>query len=524
MEESQINICNICANHFTDKERIRINCPKCQFECCSQCFKRQCMEGVDPMCMNIDCRAIFSEDFMYQFLSFNFMKGEYRKKRAEVILEREKSLMEATMPHVEKAILTEDLENKLNDLLLEKSNLKKRLSQIKKDIENQRNLIHQTSTATINTSDTLTYLKQGKQNYLKKCTVNNCRGYLNSQYKCELCKTTVCSKCFEPKNEGHVCNENDLKTAELLRKDTKSCPNCNELIYKISGCNQMYCTSCHTAFDWKTGKIVTGVVHNPHYFEYRRKNGNLDRQPGDIPCGGLPSIPDIIFKISQDNNIQVKSLENIYNLSLFRIDKILFGTNTNSNSNYYNNYNQQNSKILSQVNKESLEQLRVCLILIQFTTHIRHEMIPNYIITDNTFNINLKHRIKYLMNKIDENELKKQISIQYGKNNKKTDICNLYTTLATLLEEQFRIYINNEMNYTYEQFINESLQIIDYINNCFQNLTLKHKQSYPKILITKFGDHNSQKENYLKRKWDVSKINDLEITSINTSDYGNKYK
>lgn len=47
----------------------------------------------------------------------------------------------------------------------------------------------------------------------------------------------------------------------------------------------MWCTECRTAFSWKRGTIVTGVVHNPHYFEYmrRRNNGLIPRQPGDTP-------------------------------------------------------------------------------------------------------------------------------------------------------------------------------------------------------------------------------------------------
>ena len=55
---------------------------------------------------------------------------------------------------------------------------------------------------------------------------------------------------------------------EFLNKDTKPCPHCGTMIFKISGCSQIFCVDCHTAWDWNTSKIITGVIHNPHYYEF----------------------------------------------------------------------------------------------------------------------------------------------------------------------------------------------------------------------------------------------------------------
>ena len=62
--------------------------------------------------------------------------------------------------------------------------------------------------------------------------------------------------------------------AELIKKSTKNCPKCAVPIYKISGCDQMYCTECHIAFSWRTGEIDNGTIHNPHYFQYQREIAN----------------------------------------------------------------------------------------------------------------------------------------------------------------------------------------------------------------------------------------------------------
>jgi hypothetical protein len=59
----------------------------------------------------------------------------------------------------------------------------------------------------------------------------------------------------------------------MLKKDTKPCPKCNTPIFKIEGCDQMWCTQCQTAFSWKHGRIETGHVHNPHYWQYLQTQG-----------------------------------------------------------------------------------------------------------------------------------------------------------------------------------------------------------------------------------------------------------
>ena len=118
-----------------------------------------------------------------------------------------------------------------------------------------------------------------------------------SSYKCEVCKLFTCPDCFEvigySKEEHHECKEDNLKSAEMIKKETKGCPKCGVRIFKISGCDQMWCTECKVAFSWNTGKIVlNGQIHNPHYYNYLQQTeggvgGAAPRNPGDIVCGGV---------------------------------------------------------------------------------------------------------------------------------------------------------------------------------------------------------------------------------------------
>jgi len=124
-----------------------------------------------------------------------------------------------------------------------------------------------------------------KSQFVRKCADPECNGFLSSRWKCGLCDKWSCSDCHELKQDhDHKCDPNNVATAQLLSKDTKGCPKCQTMINHAGGCDQMWCTQCHTAFSWKTGQIET-KIHNPHYYEWRRKNGGLAREPGDIVCG-----------------------------------------------------------------------------------------------------------------------------------------------------------------------------------------------------------------------------------------------
>ena len=135
-----------------------------------------------------------------------------------------------------------------------------------------------------------------KKEFIMRCVKDGCRGFLSQAYKCELCFTYVCKDCMiekkEKNDDSHICKKEDVDTVAMIRKETRPCPKCGIRISKIDGCDQMWCTAteCGTAFSWNTGKIINGLIHNPHYYEWQRRNNNgvAPRNPGDNPCGGFP--------------------------------------------------------------------------------------------------------------------------------------------------------------------------------------------------------------------------------------------
>ena len=132
--------------------------------------------------------------------------------------------------------------------------------------------------------------------FIQKCPKDACEGFLSKQWKCGICDGKFCKDCHETKDDIHACNPDLVASIKAIKKEAKPCPKCASQISKIDGCDQMWCTQCKTAFSWNTGRIETHVVHNPHYFQWLRENGNIvPRAPGDAPnpmaaCGGVNAV------------------------------------------------------------------------------------------------------------------------------------------------------------------------------------------------------------------------------------------
>ncbi len=121
--------------------------------------------------------------------------------------------------------------------------------------------------------------------FTMKCPMEACEGFVGLDWNCGLCSTAICKDCREEKIRGHECDPEKRESIRALAKEAKPCPKCAAQISKIDGCDQMWCTQCQTAFSWKTGTIEHRI-HNPHYYEWMRRNGK------QIPVAGAPALND----------------------------------------------------------------------------------------------------------------------------------------------------------------------------------------------------------------------------------------
>ena len=316
--------CEVCCEPFNKSTRSQITCQFCPFKACSECSERYlCDTTEDAHCMA--CRKGWSREILVNNFSQKFVTKKYKRRREDLLFEREKSMMPATQPYVELEKKVRQLSaaiaaaqaqahkytieiNKIesqplgplavaNNMVTEFDALILRHSLGAAQRKIQNGIFCDITHLEWHQAQLLTRLHGGhveneKRAFVRACPFNDCKGFLSTAWKCGMCENWTCPECHEvkgaEKDAPHTCDPNNVATAQLLAKDSRNCPKCASMIFKINGCDQMYCTQCHTAFSWKTGRVETGQVHNPHYYEYMRAHGNLPRNPGDVPCGGMP--------------------------------------------------------------------------------------------------------------------------------------------------------------------------------------------------------------------------------------------
>ena len=292
--------CPVCYDKYTAHVRKPVTCPYCNFASCNVCTRKYLLEGVmDAHCMG--CRRAWNDEFLDLNFTKAFRTGPYKKHREDVLVEREMAILPTRQPRVEAKIkCNEHLEElkKVNAELLAWETERIKILRRSQRLQTQITRYTAESEGRAPPAWTLTEGEKAqpaeRAKFIMKCPDGECRGFLSSVYKCGTCQKWVCPDCLaikgKDKDAEHTCDENVKASVAMIIKESKPCPKCGERISKVDGCDQMWCTDCHTAFSWTTGQLVHGVVHNPHYYEFLRKQGNgvAPRNAGDVPCGGVP--------------------------------------------------------------------------------------------------------------------------------------------------------------------------------------------------------------------------------------------
>lgn len=420
-----MSTCSVCIEKINQTTRKLVKC-NCDYVCCKSCAKQFLLSiNEDVHCMN--CKVGWDRRFLLENFDNKFINGEYKIHRENLLLEKEMSLMPNTQAHIEKQTKLKELKNKRVEIKSSIKELKTQpadknaLKQLKIYLDNVNYEIQQIEKPQI---------AKKKVEIVKKCPNGDCRGFLTDSLQCGLCNIWTCKDCKEVKgiteDADHVCDKDILESVKTLTKETKNCPKCSYRIFKIDGCDQMYCSpefgGCGTAFSWKTGDIET-KIHNPHYYDYLRKvnNGDIPRNPDDIVC-------------------------RVYDMHSACSDIV---------SKYYRRRSASGIDVITIVKK---------------ITHMKYVDLPRYVSNKN----NLDIRIKYLKNKIDKDGLKKLLQKREKVNMKLREKRDLLTMFIDSVIEILSRYCDDE-NKNCEQYENEITELRNYVNDCFEDISKIYK-------------------------------------------------
>ena len=432
-----IPTCQICADTFNKSTRLAVQCPYCQYECCRTCMETYVLNETVVKCMNPECAKEWTRKHIRAVFTLVFINGPLCEHKEKILFDKERALLPATQPIIESRIEARKIQVEIDGLTDEINILYSQLSELRTRqgrLQTEKNNV-------------LSRKPREARPFVRACPEEDCRGFLSSQWKCGICEKWTCPDCHIVKgytrDTPHECKEDDLATARLLASDTKPCPKCGTGIFKIDGCDQMWCTQCHTAFSWRTGNVER-TIHNPHYYEWMRRTGGgeMPRNPLDVQCG--------------------RNLDH----HLYEFMSRLIRTHYSSATNY--------RKVISRIDKT-----------IRNTIHMMETERPR---PPDYERRNEYLRVRYLMNELSEEAMRTQLQKDDKKHHKHQELADIYTLLGTTVTDiiyRFSSLLDRD-KHTRPERIDESIldeinRIVEYANECLADVAYTY--SSPKIVI-----------------------------------------
>ncbi len=217
--------CAVCC----ERMRASITCSSCAFVCCKTCQRAQFQITKTLNCLQ--CNNPFGRVQAVQ----QKMYPEWKSIEEARLLEEQTKLLPDTQPLVE----------------------------WEREYRRQHSRLRFGERMTIRERP---QLQESVQSFFA-CPKEGCRGFVDEYSdQCGSCREQVCRMCRELRPSGHVCNPDVLQSISLLQRDSRPCPKCAALIFRIAGCSHMHCTHCNTHFDWDSGETLA-VSTNGHYHD-----------------------------------------------------------------------------------------------------------------------------------------------------------------------------------------------------------------------------------------------------------------
>jgi hypothetical protein len=381
-----------------------------------------------------------------------------------MLFEMERAMFSETMPYVEREVIKTGLREQMHGMMNENRITLTTLGEVLRLPQNEVNLREEfdlrikLETANIETDflrrrillldNRFASRNQERHQFIWACSATDCKGFLSSQWKCVLCNTWTCPTCHDTiganKTDAHTCLESSVKTAELLAKDSRPCPQCASIIFRSSGCPVMFCTQCHTGFNWNTGtKIKAQNIHNPHYAEYLRTRNKQqqteteEQQPTEMRCNEMIDMRLLIKK-----------------------ERTVWGQKNHIGGNFIKDFKENKTKSIA--------------ILANNCNHIIDIVIPTLIPDAMVEQTNRQLRVLYLMNKITQEDFKACLQKQEKKNNKKNENLLVFQMYSQVCIDIANRYLQIKTKEEHIQLVNEQDELEKYVRTCLKQIGLRY--------------------------------------------------
>jgi hypothetical protein len=467
--------CNICADTYNKSTRVCIACPYCSYEVCRTCCETYILSEPNPRCMNPDCYKEWSRKFLRDNFTLVFLTKRYRPHMEEVLFDKEKALLPNTQPLIEEKNRKKRIREQIQEVEREMSQLFMKKNALEADYHNRQEPA-----------------KRERSAFVRQCPAEGCRGFLSTQWKCGICELWTCPECHELKGETrdgeHTCDPNNVQTAQMLAKDSKPCPSCHSMIFKISGCNQMFCTQCNTAFSWTTGEINRTGIHNPHYFEWLRNNPQAAAAAGhgnDTHGGGGGARRQDEMDLTCERELTQQDFQRLLQMCKLHTSlSPIISPEKNKYEYYYNggmHYVGRNSSssssyaLSSEVRNEMKDLIERFGSIIRSAIHLLRVELNHFAVTD-YIRSNEDLRIAYLEGDLSEEDFKKEVQRRDKKNRKNTEIRQIMQFAGTACKDVILRLINHlkespNDQYDMSPFVAEIHGLVTQCNELFKEVS-----------------------------------------------------
>ena len=477
-EKEKEPVCDICCENLNKSSRKLIQCNYCKKGSCLTCAKTYISTELgDPHCMF--CKVAWNYNFIKNTFPSAWLSKDYRHIREKILFDMEIAKIPETQelckPMSEKKSLIkdkQDCQNNLKTLKMELENKKsayeicnqdiwlststdvvekEKLESESHDLFQQKSSIDREIEAVIERTKLIDQKIDILQDRLEhfnpepstakytqrfKCPISKCRGYVDASFKCGICREKICSECREVSLVDHKCDVTILQNIKLLKEDSKPCPNCASLIFKISGCDQMWCIVCKTGFSWDSGNIET-FMHNPHYFDW-------------------------VFRQNEGNDVDAVRMNHE--------DLVCNDEKFTSTNNSFQIIRRIREKVTDAQKRE------IIMNIVRLNIHIMEIEMPISIPLherNNPKDPNQDIRLQFLMNEIDEDSFRNILQKREKERIRKHEFRQIYETYVDVTDDHLkRFFTMNEMTCT--EFLEYMNELKDFTNEAMTKLSDIH--------------------------------------------------